>query len=61
MKKILLILIAYIITLNSCNAGEEVVLEIPNQTPYVAEVEEDTYKTEEKTLKEKFSGLFIRV
>lgn len=58
MKKILPIIIAFICTLNSCPAQEEVVLELPNQTSYVAEVEEDAYKTEEKTLKEKLSDVY---
>ncbi len=58
MKKILPILIALICTLNSCPAQEEVVLEFPNTTPYVAEVEKDSYKTEEKTLKEKLSDIY---
>ena len=57
-KKILSILIALLCTLTSCPAQEEVVLELPNTTPYVAEIEEDSYKTKEKTLREKLYDVY---
>lgn len=57
-KKILSILIALLCTLTSCSAQEEVVLELPKTTPYVAEIEEDSYKTKEKTLREKLSDVY---
>ena len=56
MKKIFPI-IAFIFTLNSCIAQEEIVLELLNKTPYFVEIE-DAYKPEEKTFKEKLSDVY---
>ena len=52
MKKILPIIIAFILTFNSAvKAEDEVVLELSETTPYVASVSDDVNK--EKSLKEK--------
>ena len=57
MKKILPILIAFILTLNSCPAQDEVVLEIPNEAPFVVSVSDDNLDIKE-TLKEKLSDIY---
>ena len=48
MKKILPIIIAFILTLNSCPAQEEVVLELPTGTPFVASVTDENNEVKEK-------------
>ena len=53
MKKILPILIAFILTLNSCPAQEEVVLELQKETPFAVSVSDDNLGIKENFVTKK--------
>ena len=60
MKKILPILIAFILLFSACKTyAEEVVLQIPEELPFVAKVSDEQANIEDgKTLKEKLSDVY---
>ena len=58
MKKILPILIAFLLNINTSLAQEEVVLELQTETPYAVSVSDNKLETSKKTLKEKLSDVY---
>lgn len=58
MKKILPLILAFLLTINTSSAQEEIVLELPTETPFVASATDENIETGEKTLREKLSDVY---
>ena len=61
MKKILPIILAFILNINTSFAQEEVILEPIKDVPYAVSVSDSNLNVKEKTLKEKLSSVDMEV